>query len=585
MLSELHITNLAVIADARVEFDVGLNCFTGATGAGKSLVIGAIELLLGLRSPADMLRAGADEGRVTGRFEVNDATLLRQIDAITDLPISSDHGEVLLVRKLHSSGRSTASLNGQPITLTMLKLIGEILVDVHGQHDSQYLLKPSNQLDVLDRFAGLDELRTRYHDVYAELTDARRQLAAMTTGDKLRKQQLELLMFQADEIDKAELDVTEHAELEQRSQLLQNVETLRREAHSAHGALYDADESVVDRLKVVHATLADLSKLDPTLKPTEEAVKSGIIQLEEAAFDLGRYTQKLDLDPAELAEVNERLNTINRLIRKYGVSVEHVLHFRANLQREIDALGGVSTSVEALSAKIAPLEKQLRELSVELTRKRSTAARKIAPLVQSQLGELGMEKAKFDVQLIALPEPAPSGADAAEFMVQTNPGLPQQALRRIASGGEIGRIMLAIKGVLAAGETSDGSPAAVVLVFDEIDANIGGRLGSVIGAKLRQLAGNHQVLCITHLPQIACYADRHLTVRKVQGGDKTQTTVRAMAGDERVEEIAEMIGGKSITATTRAQARELLEHAKADAQPPGRAAVKSPAAKRTPARK
>jgi DNA repair protein RecN (Recombination protein N) len=342
---------------------------------------------------------------------------------------------------------------------------------------------------------------------------------------------------------------------------------------------------VVDRLKVVHATLADLSKLDPTLKPTEEAVKSGIIQLEEAAFDLGRYTQKLDLDPAELAEVNERLNTINRLIRKYGVSVEHVLHFRANLQREIDALGGVSTSVEALSAKIAPLEKQLRELSVELTRKRSTAARKIAPLVQSQLGELGMEKAKFDVQLIALPEPAPSGADAAEFMVQTNPGLPQQALRRIASGGEIGRIMLAIKGVLAAGETSDGSPAAVVLVFDEIDANIGGRLGSVIGAKLRQLAGNHQVLCITHLPQIACYADRHLTVRKVQGGDKTQTTVRAMAGDERVEEIAEMIGGKSITATTRAQARELLEHAKADAQPPGRAAVKSPAAKRTPARK
>ena len=567
MLRELHISNLAVITDARVEFDVGLNCFTGATGAGKSLVVGAIELLLGLRSPADMLRAGADDGRVTGRFEVNDAAIQRQIDTITDLPITADNGEVLLVRKLHATGRSTASLNGSPITLSMLKLIGETLVDVHGQNDSQFLLKPSNQLDVLDRFADLESLRTKYHDVYAELSEAKRQLASLTTGDKLRRQQLELLAFQADEIDKAELDVAEYAALEKRSTLLQNAETLRREATTAHASLYDADESVLDRLKVVHATLADLAKLDPSLKPTEEAVKTSVIQLEEAAFDLGHYAEKLDLDPAELAEVNERLNAINRLIRKYGVSVEHVLAFRASLQREIDALGGASMSVDALTAKIAPLDKTLKDLAAELTKKRTAAAKKLAPQVQSQLAELGMEKAKFDVQLVPLEDASPSGRDAAEFMVQTNPGLPTQALRRIASGGEIGRIMLAIKGVLAAGKTSDGSPAAMVLVFDEIDANIGGRLGSVIGARLRQLAANHQVLCITHLPQIACYADRHLTVRKVQGGDKTQTTVLSMTGDERVEEIAEMIGGKSVTATTRAQARELLDHAAADTKP------------------
>jgi DNA repair protein RecN (Recombination protein N) len=370
--------------------------------------------------------------------------------------------------------------------------------------------------------------------------------------------------------------VKEYAELEKRSTLLQNAETIRREATTAHSSLYDADESVLDRLKVIHATLADLAKLDPSLKPTEEAMKTSVIQLEEAAFDLGHYADKLDLDPAELAEVNERLNVINRLIRKYGINVEHVLAHRANLQREIDALGGASMNVDALTAKIAPLDKQLKALAAELTKKRAAAAKKIAPQVQSQLAELGMEKAKFDVALLPLPDASPSGTDAAEFMVQTNPGLPTQPLRRIASGGEIGRIMLAIKSVLAKGEATDGSPAAMVLVFDEIDANIGGRLGSVIGAKLRQLAANHQVLCITHLPQIACYADRHLTVRKVQGGDKTQTTVLPMTGNDRVEEIAEMIGGKAITATTRAQARELLEHATAETKPKIKVTVVKP---------
>ncbi len=575
MLRELHISNLAVITDARVEFDLGLNVFTGATGAGKSLVIGAIELLLGLRSPADMLRAGSDEGRVTGVFEIRDRDALKRIDAITDLPVSNDGGELLLVRKLHSSGRSSAALNGNPITLAMLKLIGEILVDVHGQHDSLYLLKPSNQLEVIDRYGNLSELVNRYHDLYLELADAKRRLAELSTGDKLRKQQLELLNFQADEIDKAELDAAEHAELEARSSMLANIERLRRESTAAHNALYDTDGSIVDRVKTVFAIVSDLAILDPHLKSVEETIKNGVIQLEEAAFDLSRYIQKLEGDPEELAEVNDRLNTINRLLRKYGGNVEDVLAFRADVQRQIDELSNASSNADELAKKITPMETQLGTLGKEITAKRQAAAKSIAPRVQAQLAELGMEKATFAVQISQMNEAGASGFDAAEFMVKTNPGLPEQPLRRIASGGEIGRIMLAIKSVLAAsgdgvtrgGSVGSGGPTASVLVFDEIDSNIGGRLGAVIGSKLRQLAASHQVLCITHLPQIASYADRHLTVRKLQSGEKTQTSVRIITGDERVEEIAEMIGGKSITATTRAQARELLEHAAGESAP------------------
>lgn len=569
MLRELHISNLAVIADARVELDVGLNCFTGATGAGKSLVIGAIELLLGLRPAGDMLRAGASEGRVTGLFQIDDADSLRQIDAIADATVSADGGDVLLVRKLLASGRSTASLNGRPITLQMLKQIGEVLVDVHGQHDSTFLLKPSNQLSVVDRFADLDALRDKYHDVYAELSEAKRKIAELSTDERVRKQQLDFLAFQADEIDKAELNAGEYAELEQRAAVLQNVERLRTEASDTHRSLVDDEASIVDQLKPLCATLEELAGLDASLRPIAETVRSGLIQLEESSFDLGRYVGRLEGDPEALAEVNERLNVINRLLRKYGQTVEAVLEFRAKIQLEIDTLSNATANAEQLTKKVAPLEKKLRELGGELTKKRQAAARAIGPRVQAQLAELLMEKATFEVAVAPLAEPAPSGLDAVEMIVQTNPGLPAQPLRRIASGGEIGRIMLAIKSVLSSSDAGrDAQPVAMVLVFDEIDAAIGGRLGAILGAKLRQLSAHHQVLCITHLPQIACYADRHLTVRKVQSGDQTQTTVRAMTGDERLEELAEMIGGKTITATTRAQARELLEHAQAESRVP-----------------
>ncbi len=567
MLRELHISNLAVISDARIEFRRGLNCFTGTTGAGKSLVIGAIELLLGLRSAAEMLRPGADEGRVSGLFEITSKELLREIEAATDISVSHDGGELLITRRLHASGRTSVSLNGNPITLNMLKQVSEALVDVHGQHDHQYLLKPANQIDVLDQFAELWPLRQKFSEVYTKLQETQRRLSELSTDRALREQQLELYRFQANEIDAAELDEAEFEELRARASVLENLEKLKKDVGATHAALYETDGSILERLKMMAAVLSELSELDQNLKAIAISVRDSTLQLEDAAFDMGRYLDKLDLDPSELAEVVDRLNTINRLVNKYGDPVSATLAYRAEIGQKIAELERATDDLGSLQADLEPLKRELIQIGGELSKARRAAAKKLAPMIESQLAELGMEKATFSVAISPTgPEGETnhvlaSGFDQVEFIVQTNPGQTPQPLRKIASGGELSRIMLALKGILAQGDRVS------VLVFDEIDANVGGRLGSVIGGKLRNLAKHHQVLCITHLPQIASYADRHLTVRKESDGNQTRTTVRAISGDEQLEELSEMIGGHRITATTRAQAKELLESAQSQSAP------------------
>jgi DNA repair protein RecN (Recombination protein N) len=562
MLRELHISNLAVIADARIELHRGLNCFTGATGAGKSLVIGAVEVLLGLRSPAEMLRGGVDEGRVSGVFEVANKDVQREIERVTDIAVAAEGGEMLLTRRLYASGRSSVSLNGNPITLGMLKQVADLLIDVHGQHDHQYLLRASNQLEVLDQFAELWPLRQQYRDVYDRLQSIKSRLEDLSANRTLREQQLELYRFQAEEIDNAELEADEYAELEARASVLKNLEKIKKDAGSVHGALYEVDGSVLERLKMMTAVLAELGEVDPNVKPIAQGVRDATLQLEESAFDLSRYLDKLDLDPSELAEVEDRLNTVNRVLNKYNDTVEDTLAYRAEIEQKIKELEGASEDLSTLNTEIAPLTKKLTELGTELSGKRQAAAKRLFPMVEKALAELGMEKARFSVSFVAgdgkAANPTASGFDQIEFLAQTNPGQPPQPLRKIASGGELSRIMLALKGILAS------SDRISVLVFDEIDANVGGRLGSIIGSKLRSLATHHQVLCITHLPQIASYADRHVTVRKEVSGNQTTTTVRSIDGDVRLQELAEMIGGQRITDTTRAQARELLEAAQAE---------------------
>jgi len=569
LLRELHITNLALIEDLTVELTEGLNAFTGQTGAGKSLILGAFELLLGLRSTAgaaDLVRPGAEEARISGVFELHDADRAAEAATLCDQTLAP--GDPLLItRKLFASGRTSVSINGQPATAGMARALGEALVDIHGQHDHQFLLKPANQLLILDAYAEATGLRQAFAERWQRLRELRQAQTELDASRTLRKQQLELYEFQASEIDDAEPTEGEFAELHARHKVLANLSKLQQDAGKAHAALYEADGSVTERLQAIAHVLIDLADLDDDLAPIAEQVRVATLSLQEASFELSRYLDRLDHDPAEASEVERRLDTLNRLIHKYGSGkpcddpLNEVLTFRAQLAEQIDALRAQDDDLAGIDSQITAAETELHTLGEQLTAKRQAAAKRLRPKVEIQLAELGMAEAKFAVGI----EPGqvgPHGPDAVEMMVQTNPGQEIAPLRKIASGGETSRIMLALKSILA------DSDRISVLVFDEIDANIGGRLGSVIGRKLRELASapsstsNHQVLCITHLPQIAAFADRHFRITKtVHGSGKskhTRTDLAVVEGKARIEELAEMMAGAKITTTSRKQAQELL---------------------------
>ncbi|MFI4861898.1 MAG: DNA repair protein RecN [Phycisphaerales bacterium JB063] len=616
MLRELHIANLAVIEDAAIELGPGLNVFTGQTGAGKSLVLGAFEALLGLkRSPARMIRPGAEQARITGVFEIPDAATAERVGLALDQDLMPGD-ELLITRKLSAAGRSTVHVNGQPATAAMVRAAAEHLVDIHGQHDHQYLLKPTNQLTVLDTFAGCEQDRHAFAQGFAELRRLRETKQELTATRALREQQLDLYRFQRDEIDAAEPVAGEVIELQARERVLGNLKKITQDAGACYGALYDAEGSVAERLQAVTQVLLSLSELDPALEETAEQVRAATLSLQESSFELSRYLNRLDLDPEELVEIESRLNTLNRLIQKYAGdrlrkgdvargaqreaagdaqrdALAPVLAYREQIGKEIETLERQGEDLDELDDRIAALADSLNAIADRLTAARSASGQALTPLVQEHLKDLGMPDARLRVELTRLnlddEDAGPSGLDHIELMARTNPGQAERPLREIASGGELSRIMLAIKSVLARPAATPGkagakkkpqpagaSPGGVsVLVFDEIDANIGGRLGHVIGTKLRALAMGQpvsrskkkaaptgQVICITHLPQIAAFADRHLhIVKQVTGKGKTRqtaTTVNVLEGDRRVDELAEMLAGEKLTATNRKQARELL---------------------------
>jgi len=624
VLRELHISNLAVIEDLTVEFDSGLNVFTGQTGAGKSLILGAFEALLGLRKAGDLLRDGADQARIAGVFEVHGPGLARQLSETVDQRIEPGE-QVLITRKLHRSGRSSVSINGEPATAAMAREAGRLLVDIHGQHDHQLLLKPANQLAILDGFAEATALRDRFADAFHHWQQLREQKQALATSQSLRRQQLELYEFQADEIDQVDPQEGELPELQARYSLLSNMQQIQSQAGQVHGALYESDGAVTERLEMAVHMLRELAELDEQLQPMADQLREAATTVRETAFDLGRYVDRLEHDPSELEEVETRLNSLNRLVNKYAPDalgddpITAVIAHRQQIGAEIDRLRGEDDQLADIDRQIEATRQSLESLAGQLSEQRGQAIERLTPLIEPQLHELGMSEARFDVshERHALEDDAagPTGLDRIEMRVQTNPGQGFKPLRKVASGGELSRIMLAIKSVLAS------SDRISVLVFDEIDANIGGRLGSVIGRKLRELAAGvspapvaaatghgsprrrykkstkkrsrkkrgaeksaagqapaassralrpsqddpHQVLCITHLPQIAAFADRHFRILKeVSGagdGRTTRTTVTQLESTDRIEELAAMMAGKEATQTTRKQAKELLEAA------------------------
>lgn len=587
MLRRLHISNLAIIENVDVELVAGLNVFTGQTGAGKSLILGALELLLGLRDggqgAASLVRPGADEARVSGEFELCSPELAERLSLALDQPIAADE-PLLITRRLSAAGRSGVSVNGAPATASMLRAAGQMLVDIHGQHDQQFLLKPANQLAILDAFAGCGDERRRFGAVLGELRQCRHRLADLRDSEARRAEALELYRFQIEEIDAAACSPGEYEQARDRYSVLRNAAQLQALAAQLLEGLCEGDDNLVERLGRLQRLGHEIARTDTAMSGLTEQFNQAEELLRDAARALERYQDSLEVDPSELAEVEQRLDTLNRLIHKYARDaepgadpLEAVLEYRRVIGEKADRLEADAQASGELERQAAGLARQLAAVGERLSQKRRNAAGRLRPLVESQFRQLDMADAQFEARIETRGPEDPavdsSGLDALELLVRTNPGQDMLPLRRIASGGEISRIMLALKTILA-----DKNPVAV-LIFDEIDSNIGDRLGATIGAKMRALAHGRsaggkrgskavpgaQVICITHLSQIAAQADHHLQIRKQvvgRGADRrTVAGVRVLDGEDRVREVAEMMAGARATDATLTHARDVLSGA------------------------
>jgi DNA repair protein RecN (Recombination protein N) len=550
MLRFLTVRRLAVIDAIEVEFDAGLNVLTGETGAGKSILIEAVGLLLGGRASADLVRTGEENATVEAIFEI-------------------DGQEWLVRREVTALGRSRAFINGDLATAGALKDLAGRLIELHGQHEHQTLLDPATHLPALDAFAGLDVQRSAVATAYGTLRAADAELQRLRTATAERDARLDLVTFQLGELDKAAPQPGEDEELASLKQVLSSAERVERLCEESYGLLYDADAAVLASLGGVWRRVGELAELDPVFQPyldARDAIKS---QLEDLALHLRRYADSIEASPARLQQVEDRLALLERLKRKHGPTLSDVIARRETLrdeQREL--LEGSDRIAAQLQARERAASEYLRAARA-LSDTRRAAAVGFGRAMEHLLAELAMGQTRFDVRFSdPLPEAewSDSGIDRSEFFLSTNPGEDVRPLARIVSGGELSRVMLALKTLTAARrfgftEAADRPPSAGApgLVFDEVDAGIGGRVADIVGAKLRALGSSFQVLCITHLPQIAAYADTHFQIEKQVSGGRTRTLVRRLTPEARVEEIARMLGGSNLTAQIRASAREMLE--------------------------
>jgi DNA repair protein RecN (Recombination protein N) len=567
MLRDLHIRDYALLEDARLELGEGLNCLTGETGVGKSLVLGALDLLLGGRARPDLVRAGAEGLQVEGRVEVDSPRLLADVSERLGFPLEDGVAEILLERRYFVGSRNLCRVNGRPVNVAVLRAVGERLVDIHGQHEHESLLHPANQRDLLDGFGRLDDLRRRFAQRHRDLKALRDRAAQLQAGEDLRRQRHELLDFQYAEARALAPREGEYADLRRERDLLTNAERLHQVTAEGLESLYEREGSSIETIQRLHRDLESLAGAQRDLGCAVTALAEAAAQVEEAARALRRFRESFEFDPARLEEVEARLALYQRIAQRHGVQPNEVHALLARLAEETARLDAGDRDLAAVEPLIRAASAEMREIGEELSRRRREAGDDLAARVEAELRDLAMPAARFGVEVTSAADeagdaPGPGGFDTVEFLITTNPGEAPRPLRSVGSGGEVSRVMLAIKGCLA---EVDRTP---VFVFDEIDANVGGRLGGVIGRKLSAIARKHQVVCITHLPQIAAWADAHLKVSKMTRNGRTFSHVASLRGDARVEELAEMIHGEKRTDTTRRQAREMLDAAReAPAEP------------------
>ena len=559
MLSELRIVNFALIEQLNLQFQSGFTVLTGETGAGKSLLIDAIALLVGGRASTDQIRSGEDEAQLEASFHLPDThPLIRRLRS-QDL-IGPHESELILRRVLSRSGRHRVYVNGSLCPLRVLEELGGTLIDIHGQHEQQSLLASAKQVDALDAFGRLYELRGRYEQAYQSWKDLRIQLDELQSEVVDRARIEDMLRFQSQEIEQACLLPDEEEQLRNERQRLVHAHRLRELAHEVHGELQEDEQAVLTRLGRIGRALAELAQTDPAMGDCEQAATESAIQLKDLAGRLRDYAQQLEADPDRQALVEDRLELIQRLKKKYGGSIEAVLAMGRRVQEELQLLDSREERTAELAARLEEEARRLRTLAQQLSKKRMDAAKRMTTLVGAELAAVKMEQAVFQITVSSDESEeglGPAGRDRVEFLLSSNPGEPPRPLGRVASGGELSRIMLALKTVLA---EMDQVP---VLVFDEVDTGVGGAVAAAMGTRLRKLGSFHQVFCITHLPQVASQAEHHLLVEKGQESQRTSTSVRVLTGMGQEEEIARMLGGLTITKKVRETAAELIAGAKA----------------------
>lgn len=570
MLTELRIENFAIIDRLELEFGRGLIAFTGETGAGKSIIMDALEMLLGGRAETSVIRAQAERATVEGVFKLSGITREAVNEILRREDLLDDENYVTLAREVRREGRSTARINGSTVNVGLLREVGAYLVDIHGQTEHLSLLDTRAHLPLLDRYAGTETLLNAYRQTYSALQAVRRELAELRAAQADSARRVEMYTFQVEEIESARLKPGEDEELRKERDRLANAETL---AASAQEAILLLDEgapdmpAITDQLGQVVSALASLARLDASKADLAARAEALLENLADVAHELRDYLETIEYNPKRLEQVEERLDLLHRLMRKYGGSLEAVLAFGANARKQLESLTSAAEKIEELEAREAVLLNELAERAAKLSARRKQAAERLSKGIERELNDLKMAAARFAVDFQTRPDPAglplaggrvafdSTGFDRVEFLVAPNPGEGLKPLAKIASGGETSRLMLALKNVLA---QADPVPS---LVFDEIDQGIGGRVGSVVGLKLWQLGRSHQVLCITHLPQLAAFGDQHFQVQKVVRDGRTTTQVRRLEGEERLLELAGMLG--EVSEGTLRSASDLLQSARA----------------------
>ncbi len=564
MLKRVYIKNYALVEEGEIEFQPGLNIITGETGAGKSILLGAIGTLLGERTSATMLRAGEAKAVIEGHFSIHG---LPQVQAyLRERELDSQDDELIIRREILASGRSRAFINDTPTTLDEIEVVANMLVDLHGQHEHQSLLKVGEHLNFLDAFGRLQPLREQVQQHYREVEQLQQQLKHLREQEHALKEKADYLQFQIEEINKVDPQPGEEEELLGEEKRLAHSHELLENCNRLANMLYEQEGSATDFLGQAIHILNQLQQLDAYFEPLNRDLETALIAIEEVVKSCQSYAAKIEINPERLEEVRARLAEFTRLKKKYATDIEGVLQKREELQNEL-------SRIESLDEEIAGLETQLqeaigryREAAVALSEKRQKAASELEQAIPAILAEIGMSGSRFKVQFDLDDDPDSwltlddrkvrafaSGIDRVEFYISANPGQPLRPLQKVASGGEISRIMLALKKAIA------HSVQVPVLIFDEIDIGISGRVAEAVGRKLRELAETHQIICITHLPQIASAGQTHFLVEKIQSGDQTQTKVRRLAEEEREWAIARLLGGETITEAHLSSARELLQ--------------------------